>query len=99
MKKVLRKNNKHLQEMLDHYESIIDSIQLDEKTTQMFTTLFIIASKVNDKTMNKVARDVDNYRKNEFQEEYEYLKSRNMLDIFEDFKYDNLFNFDEESEK
>ena len=52
----MKKINKHLQKMEEHYESIIDSIELDEKTIQMFNTLFIIASKVNDKTMNKVCR-------------------------------------------
>ena len=71
----MTKINKHLQKMEDHYESIIDSIELDEKTIQMFNTLFIIASKVNDKTMNKVVRDIDNFRKKEFDgiDEYEGL--------------------------
>lgn len=75
MKKELRKENKHLQKMLDHYESIIDSLELDEKTIQMFTSLFIIASKVNDKTINKVAKDIDNFRRNEYDgiDEYEGL--------------------------
>ena len=62
----MKKITKHLQKMEEHYENIIDSIELDEKTIQMFNTLFIIASKVNDKTMNKVVRDIDNFRKKEF---------------------------------
>ncbi len=62
----MKKYNKHLQKMDDHYESIIDSIELDEKTIQMFSVLFIIASKVDDKIMDEVVRNVDNFRRNEY---------------------------------
>ena len=62
----MKKINKHYKAMEDHFDKIVDSIQLDEKTIQMFSVLFGIASKVNDKTMNKVVRDIDNFRKKEF---------------------------------
>lgn len=54
----MKKINKHLQKIEDHYESIIDSIDLDEKTIQMFSVLFGIAKKVNDKTMNKRSSNI-----------------------------------------
>ena len=66
MTKQMKKINKHLQKMEEHYENIIDSLELDEKTIQMFNMLFIIASKTNDKTMNKIAKDIDNFRRNEY---------------------------------
>ena len=73
MKKDCKKINKHLQKMEEHYESIIDSLELDEKTIQMFNMLFIIASKTNDKTMNKIAKDIDNFRRNEYDGIGEYV--------------------------
>ena len=69
----MKKINKHLQKIEEHYESIIDSIELDEKTIQMFNMLFIIASKTNDKTMNKIAKDIDNFRRNEYDGIGEYV--------------------------
>lgn len=95
MKKDCKKINKHYKAMEDHYESIIDSIQLDEKTVQMFATLFRIASTINDKTMNKIAKEVDNFRKNSWQENIDYLKTNGYKIYEEDEIYDGLFNFDE----
>ena len=91
----MKKINKHLQKMEEHYESIIDSIELDEKTIQMFNTLFIIASKVNDKTMNKVVKEVDNFRKNAWQENLDWMKE-NGCKVYEDEEnYEGLFDIDE----
>ena len=87
--------NKHYKSMEDHFESIIDSIQLDEKTVQMFGVLFGIAKKVNDKTMNKLVKEVDNFRKNAWQENLDWMKE-NGCKVYEDEeKYEGLFDIDE----
>lgn len=87
--------NKHYKAMSDHYDSMIDSIHLDEKTVQMFATLFRIASLTDDETMNKIAKEVDNFRKNSWQENIDYLTENGYKIYEEDEIYGGLFNFDE----
>lgn len=81
--------------MDDHFEKIVDSIDLDEKTIQMFSVLFGIAKKVNDKTMNKIVRDVDNFRKNAWQENLDWMKEIGCKIYEDEEKYDGLFDIDE----
>ena len=91
----MKKINKHYKAMEDHFDKIIDSIQLDEKTIQMFGVLFGIAKKVNDKTMNKVVKEVDNFRKNAWQENLDWMKE-NGCKVYEDEEnYEGLFDIDE----
>lgn len=91
----MKKENKHLKEMEKHFESIMDSLPMDEKTIQLFTSLFIIASKVNDNTINKVAKDMDDFRKKECMDNAEWLKENGYMYEEDEIIYEGLFNFDE----
>lgn len=91
----MKKINKHFQKMEEHFDKIVDSIELDEKTIQMFSVLFGIAKKVNDKTMNKVVKDVDDFRKKEWKDNLDWMKE-NGCKVYEDEEiYDGLFDIDE----